>query len=364
MTEYLPGGQTQVTRKMAAAVNRTTRHVDDKLMAFSTTRCGRLIAAVMAVATLAGSANATSAGVLPVAPLLGTGIARMGGHHQGPEASSSSTGVAPALRVQPSRSVARVPRSRRLVLIWRWPTGDRRWPWDRTSTPPTAENVPRSPPFSPRAVGMRCPRAMLVEALAVRFAADGIGDRPALIAPRHRDGAGGGRASADADVQTLYAEAIMNTMPWDYWQKDGTPKPEAAIALKTLEAVIAANPRHPGAHHYYIHAVEASNDPDRAIRSADVLGPMMPSAGHMVHMPAHIYLRVGRYAGRRRGQRPRDQGGRGLSRAVPGAGALSFQLLPAQSSFPLGGRHPRRAQGRRGAGRAPTRGKGAAPSRR
>lgn len=100
----------------------------------------------------------------------------------------------------------------------------------------------------------------------------------------------------DPDVQTFYVDAVMNTMPWDYWQKDGSPKPETTRVLGTLEAVIAAHPRHPGAHHYYIHAVEASNDPDRAIKSADVLGSLMPAAGHMVHMPAHIYLRVGRYA--------------------------------------------------------------------
>ena len=88
----------------------------------------------------------------------------------------------------------------------------------------------------------------------------------------------------------------MNTMPWDYWQKDGTAKPETARILAALERVIARQPDHAGALHYHIHLLEASADPDRAEASADRLGSLMPSAGHMVHMPAHIYIRVGRYA--------------------------------------------------------------------
>ena len=137
----------------------------------------------------------------------------------------------------------------------------------------------------------------LIDALTLRFAADGVGDRPAL----DRAYAGAmARAAADyprdPDVQTFYADAVMNTMPWDYWQKDGSAKPETTRVLAALEAVMAAHPNHAGAHHYFIHAVEASNDPDRALKSADVLGSLMPAAGHIVHMPAHVYLRVGRYA--------------------------------------------------------------------
>jgi pimeloyl-ACP methyl ester carboxylesterase len=104
------------------------------------------------------------------------------------------------------------------------------------------------------------------------------------------------RFPEDADVQTLYADAQMNTMPWDYWQKDGAAKPETAHVLDTLERVIARQPDHAGALHYHIHLLEASADPDRAEASADRLGSLMPAAGHMVHMPAHIYIRVGRYA--------------------------------------------------------------------
>ena len=137
----------------------------------------------------------------------------------------------------------------------------------------------------------------LIEALSRRFAADAASARPPLD-----------RAYADAmakvaadhpqdpDVQTLYADAVMNTMPWDYWQKDGAAKPETAVISAVLERMIAAHPDHAGAHHYYIHLLEASNTPERAEASADRLGALMPAAGHMVHMPAHIYLRVGRYA--------------------------------------------------------------------
>jgi tetratricopeptide (TPR) repeat protein len=137
----------------------------------------------------------------------------------------------------------------------------------------------------------------LVEALSARYAADGVGDRAALdraYAAAMRDAAS--RHPDDPDVQTLYADALMNTMPWDYWEKDGRARPDTAIVLSTLERVVARHARHPGAHHYYIHALEASTDPDRAVKSADVLGSLMPAAGHMVHMPAHIYIRVGRYA--------------------------------------------------------------------
>jgi len=137
----------------------------------------------------------------------------------------------------------------------------------------------------------------LIDALARRYAKDGKGDRPAL----DRAYAAAMRAAAerfpeDADVQTLYADAQMNTMPWDYWQKDGAAKPETAHVLDTLERVIARQPDHAGALHYHIHLLEASADPDRATASADRLGSLMPAAGHMVHMPAHIYIRVGRYA--------------------------------------------------------------------
>jgi tetratricopeptide (TPR) repeat protein len=100
----------------------------------------------------------------------------------------------------------------------------------------------------------------------------------------------------DPDAGTLYADALMNRKPWDYWTADGLPRPGIEKAIATLESVIKRFPDHPGAHHLYIHVVEASNNPDRAVASADRLESLMPGAGHLVHMPAHIYLRVGRYA--------------------------------------------------------------------
>ena len=137
----------------------------------------------------------------------------------------------------------------------------------------------------------------LIEALALRYADDGVGDRSVLnrlYATAMETVAA--RFAGDPDVGTLYADAQMNTMPWDYWQKDGSAKSATADVLATLESIIARNPDHPGAIHYHIHVLEASDDPDRAVRSADRLGSLMPAAGHMVHMPAHIYIRVGRYA--------------------------------------------------------------------
>ena len=97
------------------------------------------------------------------------------------------------------------------------------------------------------------------------------------------------------DAATLYADALMNTSPWNYWLPDGQPRPDTPVILRTLESVLAANPEHPGALHLYIHAVEAT-EPGRAEAAADRLRSLMPGAGHLVHMPSHIYMRVGRYA--------------------------------------------------------------------
>ena len=100
----------------------------------------------------------------------------------------------------------------------------------------------------------------------------------------------------DLDARTFWAEAMMDTQPWDYWQADAaTPKGHAAEIVAALEKVIAADPNHPGALHLYIHAVEASTTPERAEAASDRLLKLMPGAGHVVHMPSHIYYRVGRY---------------------------------------------------------------------
>jgi len=100
----------------------------------------------------------------------------------------------------------------------------------------------------------------------------------------------------DLDVQTLYAESMMNRNPWKLWTPDGKPAPGTRVILTTLESVLARDPRHPGANHYYIHSVEASPNPGRGVAAAERLRGMMPAAGHLEHMPAHIFQRVGRYA--------------------------------------------------------------------
>ena len=101
---------------------------------------------------------------------------------------------------------------------------------------------------------------------------------------------------ADLDAQTMYAESLMDLRPWNYWTGDGRPYPGTEELVSTLESVLARNKNHPGANHLYIHAVEATKSPERAEAAADRLGGLMPGAGHMVHMPSHIYQRVGRYA--------------------------------------------------------------------
>jgi tetratricopeptide (TPR) repeat protein len=137
-----------------------------------------------------------------------------------------------------------------------------------------------------------------IEALAVRYAAAPPADRKPLDAAYAE--AMGKLAKTypdDLDAATFYAEAMMDTQPWDYWQPDAvTPKGHGGEIVATLERVIQRAPNHPGALHLYIHAVEASTTPERAEGAADRLLVLMPEAGHIVHMPSHIYYRVGRYA--------------------------------------------------------------------
>lgn len=97
----------------------------------------------------------------------------------------------------------------------------------------------------------------------------------------------------DLDAATLYAESRMNLRPWALWTAEGEPAEGTLEILEMLERVLRRNPNHPGANHYYIHAIEASRTPERALPSAQRLGELMPGAGHIVHMPSHIYLRMG-----------------------------------------------------------------------
>src|SRR5947199_7499621 len=105
----------------------------------------------------------------------------------------------------------------------------------------------------------------------------------------------GRRDPTDLDAATLYAEALMDKRPWNYWdKKTGEPYPGTREIVRQLERVLRSDPRHPGACHYYIHAVEAVA-PEKAVPCAERLAALMPGAGHVVHMPAHIYIRLGRY---------------------------------------------------------------------
>jgi len=141
---------------------------------------------------------------------------------------------------------------------------------------------------------------VLIDALAVRYAEHQPEDRrPLDEAYAAAMAAAAQRYPDSADVQTLYAESLMNLWPWDLWKEDGTPQPDTARILMALERAMGLNPWHPGANHLYIHAVEASPHPEWAEPAADRLRATMPvlvdGSSHLIHMPAHIYARVGRW---------------------------------------------------------------------
>jgi tetratricopeptide (TPR) repeat protein len=135
-----------------------------------------------------------------------------------------------------------------------------------------------------------------ISALAKRYVSDPTAARPPLdaaYAAAMRDLVA--KFPDDLDAATLYAQSLMDTSPWNYWNADGSPREFTSEVLSSLESVLKRKPDHPGAIHLYIHAVEASPDPKRAEQYADRLPALVPGAGHLVHMPAHIYLRTGRY---------------------------------------------------------------------
>lgn len=135
----------------------------------------------------------------------------------------------------------------------------------------------------------------LIRALAARYAAVPPADRAGLDSAYARAMAEVARRYPDDhEAAVLHAEALMDLSPWRYWTREGEPRPDTPRILEQLERVVAANSRHPGACHFYIHAVEAVH-PERAVPCAERLAALMPGAGHLVHMPGHIYVRVGRY---------------------------------------------------------------------
>ena len=135
-----------------------------------------------------------------------------------------------------------------------------------------------------------------IAAVAKRYSADPKADRGPLdqayadamreLAKRHPD---------DSDAQTLFAESVMDLHPWEMWKNDGTAFEWTPEVVAALEQALAKAPNNPGANHFYIHAIEESKQPDKALGAADRLQTLEPGAGHLVHMPGHIYMRVGRY---------------------------------------------------------------------
>ena len=135
-----------------------------------------------------------------------------------------------------------------------------------------------------------------IQAMAKRFPADAKADRR-KAAEEYNDAMREvtKQFPDDLDAATLFAESGMNLHPWGLWHVDGTPEAGTEEIVSTLESVIRRDPNHLGAIHYYIHSVEASPNPDRALAAANKLASLAPNAGHIVHMPAHIYIRTGDY---------------------------------------------------------------------
>jgi tetratricopeptide (TPR) repeat protein len=135
-----------------------------------------------------------------------------------------------------------------------------------------------------------------IEAMALRFPADITADRRKAAEAYHdamREVVK--KYPDDLDAATLFAESGMDLHPWGLWHPDGTPEVGTEEIQGTLESVLRRDPNHMGAIHYYIHTVEASPNPERALAGANKLASLAPAAGHIVHMPAHVYIRTGDY---------------------------------------------------------------------
>jgi len=163
--------------------------------------------------------------------------------------------------------------------------------------PPAAELAWKELELAQKNAGNASPvERALIDALAKRYAN-----------PQPEDRSGLDRAYADAmrevwkkypedpDVGALFAESMMNLRPWDQWTPDGKPQPGTEEIIATLDAVLKLNPNHPLANHLYIHAVEASPNPERAMAAADRLRDLQPGLAHNVHMPSHIDIRTGQW---------------------------------------------------------------------
>jgi tetratricopeptide (TPR) repeat protein len=135
-----------------------------------------------------------------------------------------------------------------------------------------------------------------IDALSKRYSSDVSADKHKLeVDYKNAMGELSKNYPDDLDAATLYAESMMNLRPWHLWTLDGKPEENTLEIVSVLESVLRRNPNHSGANHYYIHAVEASTNAERALPSADRLGQIAPNAGHLVHMPSHVYIRTGDY---------------------------------------------------------------------
>src|SRR5215471_126216 len=162
-------------------------------------------------------------------------------------------------------------------------------PMDAASFAPALEAAGKAQALSGKASAKE---GALIKALATRYTDRGAMDQ-AYADAMQKVAAG---YPDDDQILVLYAESLMDTQPWDYWDAGGTlPKGRAAEMVNSLETVLKRSPDHPGAIHYYIHLTEASSDPKRAVPHARRLGALMPGAGHIVHMPFHTFFRVGMY---------------------------------------------------------------------
>lgn len=162
-----------------------------------------------------------------------------------------------------------------------------------------AEDEPKAYAAAQKAVGLKSGASAreqaYIDAVALRYTGKPADRKTADRAFAHAMGEVADDYPDDLDARTIYAESLMDLRPWNYWTRDGQPYDETRDIQKALEQVIAKNPNHPGALHYWIHLWEPTDTPERAEAEADRLLTLMPGAGHIVHMPAHIYMRVGRH---------------------------------------------------------------------
>ena len=188
-----------------------------------------------------------------------------------------------------------------------------------------------------RAAGASARERALIDALAARYSTAPDAD-PAALAGAYADAMAAAHAQHpdDQEIAVLFADALMNTSPWDYWELDGrTLKGRLGEAAAALEGVLADDPDHPGAIHMYIHLTEASATPEKAESYADRLAALMPAAGHIVHMPSHTYYRTGRYLASLKTNIKAVQADEAYLAQVEATGAYPYGYYPHNIHFVL-----------------------------